>query len=183
MSKILVTAFEPFGLIGAWLRRSNASMETLEHLKQGGDEHIMGLVLPASDAGMAQFKETLDRVRPAGVISMGEHMLIPSTNVVVEPHAYDMGVTAMPLRHLFSDKVEAPFVKRHEEQSGSSMIGGYYCNQIYLQGLQWAQENGNVPVAFVHVPVIGSAEKSADQVQNLIQKMKSEIEHASAPEV
>ncbi|MGN7437607.1 MAG: hypothetical protein ACTHOO_03105 [Alcanivorax sp.] len=175
MSKILITAFKPFGLIGAWLRQSNASEDVLAALNKHQNETFENLIISASDQGIEAFLEELDRIQPSGIISMGEHMLIPSTNILIEPHAYDTNTTALPLKHLFSDKVESSFATNHASSPTKSMIGGYYCNQIYLQGLNWAKENGNIPVAFVHVPVLGDPDHKAEQVSALLKSMQDDI--------
>lgn len=178
MTRILVTAFEPFGLIGSWIRRSNASLDVMESLKIP-DLELNKLTLPVSDAGVEAFIETLNKTKPDGIISLGEHMLI--SDVVLEPYARNVPVSSLPLRAIFGEKVQSAFVRAWDTGSSKSRIGGYYCNQIYLHGLKWAQENGQIPVAFVHIPVIGDGDKYRQQVENVLGKMKSVLHHTPFP--
>lgn len=39
-------------------------------------------------------------------------------------------------------------------QGGRYSIGGYFCNQVYLEALVWAKQHNGVPAAFVHVPAV-----------------------------
>lgn len=175
MTKILITAFEPFGLIGSWLRGANASQQILSNIQEKQD--CIPLTLPVSQKGIDTFLETLDQHKPDGLISLGEHMFLPPSQIVTEPYAYDTKTTALPLKCLFSDKVESPFIKEQHPDNTKSMIGGYYCNQLYLQGLKWSQNNGNIPVAFIHVPVLGNQGKHTQKITDMMRHMKSSIEN------
>lgn len=172
MSKILITSFEPFGLIGSWVRGNNASKQVMEKLQKEHGNNFTYATFPTSDEGIAQFEACLQKENPTGILSMGEHLLAFPEKVKIEPFANDTSVSVMPLKHLFSDTVTSDFVTSINEPQDSSLIGGYYCNQIYLRGLNWSKQNGNPPVAFAHIPVLGNHNEHTSQVLGILEKME-----------
>ncbi len=113
--------------------------------------------------------------QPSAILSLGEHLLINPNKVILEPYAHDMGINTLPLSHLFCETVESDFVQKLEDSATNSHIGGYYCNQVYLQGLNWAKENGDIPVAFLHIPVLGDRQEHKGQVLEIVDKMQNSI--------
>ncbi|PCI54994.1 MAG: hypothetical protein COB36_09080 [Alphaproteobacteria bacterium] len=178
MSKILITAFEPFGLIGAWFRSENTSQQLINQIQQTHGEEFLYQTLPTSEEAIPQFLAFLDREKPTGILSMGEHLLLPPQNIKLEPFAYDISISTLPLKQLFAKTITSDFVSNIDEQHKSSSIGSYYCNQIYLQGMNWAKENGNIPVAFTHIPVLGNHDEHAQQVADILQKMQHPVQDA-----
>lgn len=178
MSKILITAFEPFGLIGAWFRGENTSQQIMNKIQQTHGEEFLYTTLPTSEEAIPKFLDFLDKEKPAGILSMGEHLLLPPQNIKLEPFAYDTSVSTLPLKQLFAKTITSDFVSNIDEQHKNSSIGSYYCNQIYLQGMNWAKENGNIPVAFTHIPVLGNHDEHAQQVTDILQKMQSPVQDA-----
>ncbi|MGH1377738.1 MAG: hypothetical protein ACRBB3_02855 [Alphaproteobacteria bacterium] len=177
MSKILITSFEPFGLIGSWVRNNNASKQVMDIVQNSDNADFIYKTLPTSDQAIPQFLDILDKEQPTGILSMGEHLLLPPHNIKLEPFANDTNVSSLPLAHLFSETVTSDFVANQDDNQNSSSIGSYFCNQIYLQGINWAKENGNIPVAFIHVPVFGDHEKHAQQIKNILQDMQSSMQN------
>lgn len=177
MGKILITAFEPFGLIGSWVRNNNASKQVMDIMRQSNNNDLLYETLPTSDHAIPKFLDILDKEQPTGILSMGEHLLLPPNNIKLEPFAYDTGVNALPLVTLFAKTVTSDFAKSLSEKNDSSSIGSYFCNQIYLQGLNWSKENGDIPVAFIHIPILGNHEEHAKQITNILQTMKSSAQN------
>ncbi len=171
MSRILITAFEPFGLIGAWVRRANASAQVMSEIEKVNGDSFLYKTLPTTKDAIPELLETLEAEKPSGILSMGEHLLAFPEDIKIEPYAHDTFVSTLPLRHLFKNKVRSDFVSQMDDQLTSSLIGGYYCNQVYLQSMNWATKNGNVPVAFTHIPVLGDHEEHTDQVISVLQHM------------
>lgn len=171
MSKILLTAFEPFGPIGKYIRRENSSEQILEDIKARNPDGFHFLTLPVSDDGIVALKLALETLKPSGVICMGENLLTKPDKIKIEPFAYDTKASAYPdLGLAFKNKVRSPFAGQIAPDENST-IGNYYCNQAYLQSLKWAARNGNPPVIFIHTPVFGSHTRHADQVLNSANQM------------
>lgn len=174
MSKILITAFEPFGLIGKFVRGENTSQKILEGLRAAHPDRFLFKTLPVSQDAVTQLHDLLEKERPSGILAMGEHLFVSPKEVKIEPYALNTPASPFPdLTIHFKDKVSSAFVNQLGLGETGSSIGNYYCNQIYLEGLNWAQQNGNVPVAFIHTPVLGDHQRHGDQVLKILEKMQA----------
>ena len=179
--KILITSFEPFGLIGKFARGQNTSQLIMDELRNDHllDDHLddnefIYITLPVDESAAATLIAVLQEHEPDGIISMGEHMLATPGHVIVEPYAYDVEPSTAPdLCLQFREHIDSAFVQDRSDKPSSSHIGNYYCNHIYKTGLNWAAENDSIPVAFVHVPVLGNQQVHKEQIQGLIKEMQS----------
>ena len=182
MSKILVTAFEPFGLSGKFFRHSNASQIVAERIQSALPDNYVFEFLPVSDRAEEKMQEILDREQPDGVMSLGEDFIIPSGHVRVEPYAHKKKPSVLPV--LFDspeNRLVSDFVSQMNGGDRKSTIGAYFCNRVYLTALEWGQENGNVPVSFIHVPIMGDKSRHAEQVLDVVGKMETAIENTPTP--
>lgn len=176
MAKILITAFEPFGLEGKHVRGANASEQVLDKMRDNLPDDYILAVLPVSDRSEDKLKEILEREKPDGVISMGEDLGQFPSRIKIEPYALDMQRSALPV--LFPNrrsKLMSEFALLAGAHPNHSTIGAYSCNRVYLTALKWAQENGNKPVVFTHIPILGNRDSHARQIQNLAGKMEDRI--------
>ena len=197
--RILVTSFEPFGLIGKFVTGVNASQLVMEALMRGdglgndlnaggypGDEgrgltddnadQYIFASLPVDDRAAPLLQSILERENPSGVISMGEHMLANPSEIVIEPYAKLVMPSSLPdLGFLFRKHVKSDFVQSLGGKR-SSQIGNYYCNDVYRTALQWSERTQGAPVAFVHVPVFGDVTVHTEQVRSVLDKMKDYVQ-------
>lgn len=173
MNKILITAFEPFGPIGKYVRGENSSEIILEKIKKEHQDDFLFLTLPVSKEGITQMQNALAQHNPIGILSMGEDMLAPPSQVKIEPYAYQADASIIPfLDRTFSGKLQSEFVNHIGNGQDSSSIGHYYCNDIYRTGLNWAKDNGSPPVAFIHTPVFGDHDRHAQNILKTLNDMK-----------
>jgi pyrrolidone-carboxylate peptidase len=174
MTKILVTAFEPFGLSGQ-LRQRNASSDILELLQH--EHNYEFLKLPVAKSGLQILEEKLDTSRPSAILAMGEDLGMLPNGIRLEPFAYDASVTTNPLGHIGKKSVSSPFAKAALPDNAPCGIGTYYCNGIYKTALDWASRNGNQPVGFIHVAVLGARKTQKKKVAAILDLMKIQIGH------
>lgn len=174
MSKILVTAFEPFALSG-FLRKANASNDILNLLRADfKDGHF--LKLPVSVEADKLLRTHLDKERPDGILCMGEDLLMLPGVVKLEPFAYDCRPTLNFLApKQYKNTLASVFAQSVTPTENQSTIGTYYCNSLYKTALQWAAENGAVPVGFTHVSVLGNRKQQSDKVMALLGHMSSQM--------
>jgi hypothetical protein len=98
-------------------------------------------------------------------------------NIHIEPYAINSPVQLIPLPALRLVMISdfASYAIKNFGQEYESKIGTYYCNRIYLWALRWGDSNGNRPVVFVHVPVMGNRNHHAKQIIRLLSLMKKHI--------
>ena len=174
MSKILITAFEPFGPIRGLVFKKNASLEVLEQIGANDlQNRFEYLVLPVSDDGEKMFADALESARPAGIVSMGEYLFQSPTNIKVEPCALRAPLSSLP-RLGRGAEVFSPFAEKigHGEARERASIGLYYCNRIYIRGLDWAHKNGGRPSVFLHIPVFGDRKAHYHQTMAIVEQME-----------
>lgn len=176
MSRILVTSFEPFGLVGRFIRRANASHDVALALKAAlpAAEYDF-LRLPVSDKAHGILAQHLNSRKPAGVLCMGEYGGLASGTVNLEPYAHDHGVSHRPKAGTDGiPRLISPFAQSVAPQNSSS-IGLYYCNAIYRQVLLWARAQARpVPAAFIHVAVLGDRGGQVRAVSAILDKLKQQ---------
>ena len=185
MSKILITAFEPFGFLRKLLGK-NASKEILEKFQVSLDRNKYEFkILEVSLEGVQDFQAQLNNTDPSAVLSMGEHLLIFG-KVFVEPYAHDIPVTWSPF-YSKNKKVDNPLLKDKksklyltDEEAKRSHIGAYYCNQVYLAGLNWSNTK-NRPCVFLHIPVLGDRNHQTEQVKNYLKRIEEILKKGVAP--
>jgi len=174
---ILVTAFGPFGPFGKYARGKNASEEVLSSLTSQRPGQFSSFVLPVSINGINLFRSHLGELKPDAILCMGELLSLPRNTVRVEPYAHDTALDGAPLASLFSKKkIPSPFVQDlFPEQQTTSSIGHYFCNQIYVAALKWAEAYQNPPTAFIHLSVLGNRDKQAADVLQIYDRMLAQI--------
>ena len=86
MSKILITAFSPFGLRG-FLTGRNASRQILHLIKDRFADQYEYLVLPVDSACEMLLSDALQSMESVGILSVGELLSLPPANIRVEPAA------------------------------------------------------------------------------------------------
>ena len=180
-AKILLTAFEPFGLhrlvgeiasvFGAGGPR-NASLDVLNEIRARSGDRFEYLILPVRRECESIFEDCLDQTRPSGIISMGETDKIHRRRVNIEPYAVRAPLAAFSMGGGMEFVESSPFVRGLGIESKSE-IGRYYCNRIYLTGLRWA--NGRRPAAFIHIPLAGSSKVYARQVMGCVEAMAARL--------
>ena len=79
------------------------------------------------------------------------------------------------------NKLVSEFSLQAGAKPGKSSIGAYCCNRVYLTALKWAGQNGDKPVTFLHIPILGTRDKHAEQVRSLIGRMETAISAKTAP--
>lgn len=172
MPQILLTAFEPFGLhkAASSLRTAggrNESQEVLKRLMNGLDpSRYLGKVLSVDERKVEDFKSALAVHMPAGVFSMGEHLLV--SQVVLEPYAHNVTLAKTPFFNR-SKKVFSEAALRMGAEKASSKIEAYHCNRVYLEGLLWAEQHQRKCV-FLHVPVLRSTPANCEDVMGYLRE-------------
>lgn len=181
MSKILVTSFEPFGLTGRFLRRANTSHDIARALQEKlPAAEFTFLQLPVSEKAHEILRAHLEKEKPSAILGLGENMSIMPGHVNLEPYAYDSAVSVNPLAPTSSkERLTSTFVRQVAPHNHST-IGLFYCNAIYRQSLQWAKEqapdNANeIPVAFMHVAVLGHRTTQIAAVKTVLDQMRDTI--------
>jgi pyrrolidone-carboxylate peptidase len=164
---ILIFAFKPFGLKGA-LSGTNSSEQVLDQLKALAPTQHHYRTLDVGSETLPQLRSALEETDPAGVVGMGEFLLAPGKNIMVEPYAVDTPVTSLPLFGGIQKIERSTFASSREGHVHSSSIGTFYCNATYLEAIRWARSKGNRPVTFIHVPVVGDREAHCQQVRQVM---------------
>ena len=174
MNNILITAFDPFGLTGKFLRKANASLDVAFILQSSRHKDCNLLTLPVSAKADNILKEYLGRNKPSAILCMGEDFLMPNA-VNIEPFAYDTGPSFNFIAAARTPKIMSTFLECPTQATRLSGIGTYYCNSLYKTALLWAKENGNIPTTFAHIAVIGNRDKQSDKIMTLLDAMKKRI--------
>lgn len=172
--KILITSFEPFGLISR-LRRKNQSKVVLNLLAEESSKNLDGsngvqyvfATLPVGMRSGKKLQEIIDKEKPDGILSMGEDLSVnPWGSGIVEPYA-NRGIPFTP----WHKKIRSDFVANMPGKKSRGLMGYTECNQVYKTGLEWAKKNGNKPVAFIHVPALGNPKRTLEGVKNVLAHM------------
>lgn len=174
MKKILITAFEPFGLTGAFLRKANASGEVMGRLQAilPPDQYDF-LTLPVSSQSAEIFQRHLKALKPDGVLCLGEHLTLKPGHVQLENYAHDCAVSLNPLTPFMGQRVlSSAFAESIAPLKNKSTIGAYHCNNIYKNALQWSQANDGAPAAFLHVAVFGDRDRQSADVLKVVGAMQ-----------
>lgn len=177
MAKILLTAFEPFGITGKYLRGKNSSAEIMDGIESKYPNQYDRLILPVSDQAEIALQNHIKNNAPSGVVCMGEHLMLLPGTVRVEPFAHDHPVTAWPhLKMMTKPIVPSKFVQECFPEQNASSIQRYFCNRVYLAALQLSERGGHFPVAFLHVSVLGNRELQMGKVTNILNKMEGTLQ-------
>ena len=177
--KILITAFEPFGLTGAFLRKANASLDVMTRLQAAlPEDQYDFLTLPVADDAADLLRDHLDRTQPEGVLCLGELLTLKPGSVNLEPYAHDLGATLNPLAPLMGAEIlKSAFAESAAPMKKmTSTIGAYHCNNIYKTALQWSGANQDVPAAFMHVAVLGDRDRQSAAVLETVQAMRDSVQ-------
>lgn len=174
---ILVTAFEPFGLVRGHVPglRGNRSQDLLaeieaRHAGRGVTTQLLPVSLRASEVLSARLAEG-----PAGVLLMGEDLV---ASLRLETCAFDpsaqIGVIPLPAEATRSPFAEslAPAMRARGVSVGASRgaIGTYYCNRVYWTAQQWAGERR--PCVFFHVGPFASLRWQYGQITAALRAMR-----------
>jgi hypothetical protein len=180
LGKILITSFEPFGLTGRFLRKANASADVADEIAEATGDVFDFLRLPVSDASIPQFLAHVEKTKPRGILCLGEDTLARVGDVRVEPYAHDTGVSLNFFKASSARKIESGFVAESLGVPSSRCgIGVHHSNALYKTALEWGRDNGNVPVAFAHIAVIGSRRSQKDEIMDILDWMS--CEHHAQP--
>jgi pyrrolidone-carboxylate peptidase len=174
MKRILITAFEPFGFSG-WLRQRNGSKDVLDLVKN--QDNCDFLILPVSNNADRLLEETLATMRPSGILSMGEDMGMLPSSIHLEPFAYDTKATLNPLGCIGKKILSSTFAHAVLPDKSPCGIGTYHCNSIYKTALNWASQNGQMPVGFAHIAVLGDRQIQSQKIKNLLDQMRLIIDN------
>lgn len=171
--KILITAFEPFGFSGL-LRDRNASKDIGMLLKDHPDYDF--LLLPVSNDADTILENALNHQRPSGILSLGEDLGMAFNGVRLEPFAYDAPATLNPLGSIGKKTISSAFAQSALPAKSPCGIGTYHCNSVYKTALQWGRENGDVPVGFAHIAVLGLRETQKEKIDAILDQMRCAID-------
>jgi pyrrolidone-carboxylate peptidase len=152
---ILLTAFAPFGPKGL-VTGTNASQVVLDRVAAKAPGRFRTAILPARQAGLDSYRGLLQEGGWSGLLSMGETGGIGSGHVVLERVANIQNSPGLlpPMPWTGTEPSLFAGTAESARQGGRYSIGGYFCNQVYLEALTWAKQHNGVPVAFVHVPAV-----------------------------
>jgi pyrrolidone-carboxylate peptidase len=178
-SPVLVTAFEPFGLVRGHVPglRGNRSETLLDALRatMGSAADVTFERLPVSAECEGRLERRL-REGPRGVLLMGEDLL---SGMRLEQKARDpshqigfVGLPGASVRTSTFAQAIAPDMQRRGVSTWSG-IGTYYCNRAYWQALGWA---GDVPqrrVVFFHVGPLASVDWQLATIQEVLARMRA----------
>jgi len=179
-TRLLVTAFEPFGAPGKPKRASNASEETLRAFAARHPGRCTVVILPVD----ARCEVALARAmngNPAGVVATGEAGLAGGWDTNVEMLAWDRPVdVSRPggngtrgdaercARSAFAPRLHLlPGMEREER------IGSYWCNRAYYRVLQWCALFGR-PGVFLHQRVDGARGAQLRHLEHVVTAMERE---------
>ena len=152
---ILLAAFKPFGP-KRFLTGTNASAELLALLLEQQSGRFGSVLMDVGPPALEQFRHALAERRWSGVFVMGESGMIASSHLVLEPEANVIEhATSRPVLP-FDRTVTSAFAARAQaaKRGSSASMGAFWCNRVHLEALTWSENNGGVPVAFVHVPAV-----------------------------
>lgn len=171
MIRTLITAFEPI----TNSRRENASQAVLQHLKRRtsrhDSQHYDYLVLPVSANAPIILQNYADLIKPEAILSMGEDKILLPNAVRVEPYAHDCDATSNPIKGLFVPRIDSAFAKSTYPDTKNSTLLSWHCNAVFRAGLRWAEFNGNVPVAFAHVAVLGNRDTQTRKALTILEQL------------
>jgi hypothetical protein len=178
---ILVTAFEPFGIIRGNVPglRGNRSQDILGQLRADYDfvDQLTFEVLPVSAAACTRLDDRLSE-GPFGVLMMGEDLL---SSIRLEPRAYDpdsqIGWLRLPgakwRTSAFAKEIAGEMAARGV--STASGIGTYYCNRAYWHALGWSARRNWRPTVFLHVGPRSSLEWQTSVVKEALLRMRRAV--------
>jgi len=176
-SRLLVTAFEPFGPPGKPKRAANASEEVLCAFGDRHPGHCDLLVLPVDPRCEVVLARALNG-NPVGVVATGEAGLPGNWDTNVEVLARDLPVSAGPP----TPGPEAPVLvtsslaQRLHLLPGmerEDRIGSYWCNRVYFRLLQWCTRFAR-PGVFLHLRVDGDRGHQLRHLQHAVTAMERE---------
>ncbi len=171
MKKILITAFEPYGLSGR-LRGENASLSVLHGLQQRlSRQEYEYLVLPVSENAPIILDRYADLIRPAAILSLGEDLTQLPNAVRIEPYAHDREATSNPIAGLFVPRLVSTFAQSVRPETKNSTLLSWHCNAVFRAGLKWAAHNENAPVAFAHVAIIGNRARQTEKALEIVAQL------------
>lgn len=171
MKRILITAFEPFGLSGR-LRNENASLSVLHRLQHSlSREDYEYLVLPTSVNAPVLLERYAELTKPQAILSLGEDLTQIPGAVRLEPYAHDREATANPIAGLFVPRLTSAFAQSVVPNTKNSTLLSWHCNAVFRAGLKWAARNDDVPVAFAHVAIIGNRARQAEKTLAILAQM------------
>ena len=152
---ILLTAFAPFGPKG-YVTGTNASQVVLDRVVAKAPGPLRTAILLAGKAGLDAYRGLLQEGGWTGLLAMGETGGIASGHVVLERVANIQNSPGLLPPNPWTGTEPSLFAATaaSARQGGRYSIGGYFCNQVYLEALVWAKQHNGVPAAFVHVPAV-----------------------------
>lgn len=184
-SRLLVTAFEPFGAPGRPKRPANASEEVLRAFAERHPGRCDLLVFPVDPRCEVRLARAMN-ANPAGVVAMGEAGLPGAWDTNVEVLAYDRPVAAAgtPGNTAGSATADAParasarssFAARLHLLPGmerEDRIGSYWCNRAYFRVLQWCTLFAR-PGVFLHLRVEGDRARQLLHLDHAVRAMERE---------
>jgi pyrrolidone-carboxylate peptidase len=150
--KLLMTAFEPFGIKGL-LSGRNITSEILKEIKKDFPKIDM-IILPVDKRCSQIIIQKVNECKPDNIILLGED---PNGFTRIEP---------------FAEKEKRIYSKlainlKHKLRSWGRNIGTYYCNDVYYQALQL-----NPNSVFIHL----NAYEYEDNLE-LIKKIIEEVDN------
>jgi pyrrolidone-carboxylate peptidase len=171
MPRILITAFEPFGLTGKFLGRGNASQDVMDNIMVLDRIRYDFQLLPASREAPVELRQRLKISPPSGVLLMGEDLVKNPLHVKIEPSAN----AGLVLTSSFAESI-AP--------NNRSTIGHFHCNSVYATALRWSEEvDPKAPVVFVHIPVLGNHLHHTQEVFGILEKMQAHLGEKPAADI
>ena len=185
--RLLVTAFEPFGLPGRSMRAENASESVLRAIRERPGFRHEALVLPVDARCEVHLARALNR-DPAGIVALGESGAAGRWDTNVEflardlpPRAYrsegiapEVPRTAAVLPSSFA--MDVPLLPGMERED---RIGSYWCNRAYWRVLQWCRLFSR-PAIFLHFRVEGDRRNQLFHLEHVRAEMEARLAGGAA---
>ena len=126
---ILITGFEPFGIIGRILNRNESKIIATRLAKEFKEEVI---ILPVNESCKRILSNKVKKLKPKAIFLLGQ-----SPNFMIHLEDYKGNKSSIPSELAFKFN-----------QSGEEDMGTYYCAKIYEKALKLNKKS-----IFIHVPL------------------------------
>ena len=182
-SRILVTAFEPFGRPGSPVRPENASERVLRAFLELHPDRVSSAVLHVDARCEVHLAREFDG-NPGGVVATGEAGGEGKWDTNVEEVARDLPVAASAAVDVeaggdavFRTSLFAPGLALLPGMEREDRIGSYWCNRAYWRVLEWTQLFHR-PAVFLHFRVGGDRERQLHHLAHVVDSTERTLHRA-----
>ena len=132
--RILVTAFEPFGVVGTVIGINSSEIVLKEIMDDFGDK-LKYVVLPVDEKAKEILKANVFKFNPEVIICLGQ-----GNGFRIESRCFK---DKKEIKSSFASKI-----KKALQENSKDNTGRYYCNEIYAEALSL-----NPKTIFIHIPL------------------------------